>query len=151
MKTSVEKGLAFHSSIMVALQGLTNDSEKGLAIVSSKRTLRRLRKISKNHTTKGNGSNSYTSDEELFKLPLKRNQSNQTNPEQVGLLLSRWTYQKWTLKLQVPQQTERPRNHQVRLNMIMSVKVFHATSFQKFYFSFKGNWSGSFSYTFKFS
>ena len=66
MKTSVEKGLASHSSIMVAPQELSGDKEEGWTVVSSKRTLRRLRKISKKNTERSVGSTSNTSNSEVI-------------------------------------------------------------------------------------
>ena len=63
MQTSLEKGLASHSFIMVASQELTGDYEEGWTVVSTKKTLQRLRNISKNNTTKIKSSNSKTSDD----------------------------------------------------------------------------------------
>ena len=51
MKTNIEKGLASHSSIMVFPQELTDECEEELTVVSSKRTLQKLRKM-KNSTNK---------------------------------------------------------------------------------------------------
>ena len=61
MNTCVEKGLTSHSFIMIAPQEITGDNEEGWIVVSSRRTLRRLRKISKNQPTKSLSSNSNTS------------------------------------------------------------------------------------------
>ena len=66
MKTSVEIGLASHSSIMVAPQELSGDNEEGWTVVSSKITLRRLKKISKKQITRSVGSTSSTSDQEVI-------------------------------------------------------------------------------------
>ena len=63
MKTSVEKGLASHSSIMVAPQELTSECEDGWTVVSSKRTLRKLRKMKKSTNQKCKESTDKTSAE----------------------------------------------------------------------------------------
>ena len=63
METSVVKGLASHSSIMIAPQELTSECEEGWTVVSSKRTLQKLRKIKKS-TNKKYKSTDHTSAEE---------------------------------------------------------------------------------------
>ena len=66
MKTNVEKGLASHSSNMVAPQELASECEEGWTVVSSKRTLRKIRKLRKlrSNSTKSLKSTDYSSDEE---------------------------------------------------------------------------------------
>ena len=89
MKTSVEKGLASHSSIMVAPQELSGDNEEGWAVVSSKRTLRRLRKISKKNTARSVGSTSSTSNQEVIQASSDNGSIKSGVPVQIGLQLLR--------------------------------------------------------------
>ena len=67
MKTNAEKGLASHSSNMVAPQELASECEEGWTVVSSKRTLRKIRKLRKlrSNSIKSSKSTDHSSSEEI--------------------------------------------------------------------------------------
>ena len=62
--TEVEKGLASHSSNMVAPRDFHRETEQGWTVVTSKKTLRKFKKnkknIDKNHKNKKNTASSVT-------------------------------------------------------------------------------------------
>ena len=92
MNTSVEKGLASHSSIMVAPQELSGDNEEGWTVVSSKRILEEIEKdlqATSNKQQKVLVALQALLIKKSFKLPLKTDISSQEILVQVSLALLR--------------------------------------------------------------
>ena len=99
MKTSIEKGLASHSSVMVAPQELTSECKEGWTVVPSKRTLQKLRKLKNSTNRKCKKSTDHTSAEVHNESTIS---SANNSVKSASSKESRSSIVKRTLKMDVP-------------------------------------------------
>ena len=125
MKTAAETGLASHSSNMVAPRDLNRETEDGWTVVTSKKTLRRIRKDQKNNKINNKNQDKNASSEDVS---MKSTPSDESSWSSIVKRSLKMNVPKMDIKFNVPYQpTQKPKNSDLKSSKVQNNKINEGT------------------------